>query len=115
MHFLKKQDFNKKIFFYIFFLFINSNYLFASPTEEDLKNISSEIYNLILQAKSTFENGDILSTCNIAYAVIIKWKNLDINQIEPVLIDKYYLIDSLLEQNKSKLDDICLIENSMNP
>jgi len=56
-----------------------------------------------------------LSTCNIAYAVIIKWKNLDINQIEPVLIDKYYLIDSLLEQNKSKLDDICLIENSMNP
>ena len=115
MHFLKKQDFNKKIFFYMFFLFINSNYLFASPTMEDLKNISAEIYNLILQAKSNFEKGDILSTCNIAYSVIIKWENLDINHIEPELIDKYYLIDSLLEQNKSKLDDVCLIENSMNP
>ena len=111
MHFLKKQDFIKKVFFYIFiYMTININLLSASLTEYDLKNISNEIYNLVLQAKSTFENGDIKGSCNIAFTVLNKWENLDPSLIKQEFIDKYYLIDSLVEQNKGKLSEICQIE-----
>ncbi len=111
MHFLKKQDFIKKVFFYtLIYLTININTLSASPSEDDLKNISNEIYNLVLQAKSTFENGDIKGSCNIASSILNKWENLDLDLIEPEFIDKYYLIDSLVEQNKGKLSEICQID-----
>lgn len=111
MHFLKKQDFIKKVFFYIFiYMTININLLSASPTEDDLKNISNEIYNLVIRAKSTFENGDIKGSCNIAFTILNKWENLDPSLIEPEFIDKYYLIESLVEQNKGKLNEICQIE-----
>jgi hypothetical protein len=111
MHFLKKQDYIKKIFFYVFmFLTINTNIISASPSEEDLKKISIEIYNLVLQAKSTFENGDIMGSCNIAFSIIDKWENLNPDLIEQELIDKYYLIDGLVKQNKEKISEICQIE-----
>jgi len=116
MQFLKIQDFIKKVLFNIcFFLALDINYLTASPTEEDIKNISLEIYNLILQAKSTFESGDLQGACDIAYSILNKWENIDPNQLDSELIDKYYLLDSLVEQNKAKLNEVCLIENSMNP
>ena len=114
MQFSKLQEFIRISAFTIFLsLFTFTSY--STPTEEDLKKISQEIYDIAIQVKSAFESGDLQGACEIAYSILNKWENIDPNQLDLELVDKYYLLNSLVEQNKARLNEVCLIENSMNP
>ena len=64
MQILKLQEFIRfSAFSIVILLFTISSY--SKPTEEDLKKISPEIYNIAIQVKSAFDDDDIDLACSL--------------------------------------------------
>jgi len=81
MQILKLQEFIRvSAFVIIILLFTISSY--SMPTEEDLKKISPEIYNIVIQVKSAFEDGDIDLACSLTYSAISKWNLIDVYKLD---------------------------------
>ena len=106
MQFLKLQEFIRISAFTIFLsLFTFTSY--STPTEEDLKKISQEIYDIAIQVKSAFEDDNIDLACSLTYSAISKWNFIDVQKLDDEVFMKYILINNLISENKSKLTEIC--------
>ena len=77
------------------------------PTEEDLKKISPEIYNIAIQVKSAFDGGDIDLACSLTYSAISKLNLIDVDKLDDELFMKYIILNNLNSENKSKLTEVC--------
>jgi len=103
---LKLQEFIRvSAFAFIILLFTITSY--SMPTEEDLKKISPEIYNIAIQVKSAFEDGDIDLACSLTYSEISKWNLMDVDKLDDEMFMKYIIINNLISENKSKLIEVC--------
>ena len=106
MQFSKLQEFIRISAFTIFLsLFTFTSY--STPTEEDLKKISQEIYDISIQVKSAFEDDNIDLACSLTYSAISKWNFIDVQKLDDEVFMKYILINNLISENKSKLTEIC--------
>lgn len=106
MQFSKLQEFIRISSFTIFLsLFTFTSY--STPTEEDLKKISQEIYDIAIQVKSAFEDDNIDLACSLTYSAISKWNFIDVQKLDDEVFMKYILINNLISENKSKLTEIC--------
>ena len=106
MQFSKLQEFIRIITFTIFLsLFTFTSY--STPTEEDLKKISQEIYDIAIQVKSAFEDDNIDLACSLTCSAISKWNFIDVQKLDDEVFMKYILINNLISENKSKLTEIC--------
>jgi hypothetical protein len=106
MQFSKLQEFIRISAFTIFLsLFTFTSY--STPTEEDLKKISQEIYDIAIQVKSAFEDDNIDLACSLTYSAISKWNFIDVQKLDDEVFMKYILINNLISENKSKLTEIC--------
>jgi len=71
MQILKLQEFIRVgAFTVILSLFTFISY--STPTEEDLKKISPEIYNIAIQVKLAFDDANIDLACSLTYSAISK-------------------------------------------
>ena len=106
MQFSKLQEFIRINAFTIFLsLFTFTSY--STPTEEDLKKISQEIYDIAIQVRSAFEDDNIDLACSLTYSAISKWNFIDVQKLDDEVFMKYILINNLISENKSKLTEIC--------
>jgi len=89
MQFLKLQEFIRVgAFTVILSLFTFISY--STPTEEDLKKISPEIYDIAIQFKSAFEGGNIERACSLTFSAISKWNYLDVQKLDNELFINMY-------------------------
>ena len=106
MQFSKLQEFIRISAFTIFLsLFTFTSY--STPTEEDLKKISQEIYDIAIQVKSAFEDDNIDLACSLTYSAISKWNLIDVDKLDDELFMKYIILNNLISENKSKLTEVC--------
>ena len=106
MQILKLQEFIRvSAFAFILLLFTITSY--SMPTEDDLKKISPEIYNIAIQVKSAFEDGDIDLACSLTYSAISKWNLMNVDKLDDEMFMKYIIINNLISENKSKLIEVC--------
>ena len=106
MQILKLQEFIRvSALTIIILLFTITSY--SIPTEEDLKKISPEIYNIAIQVKSAFDGGDIDLACSLTYSAISKWNLIDVDKLDDELFMKYIILNNLISENKSKLTEVC--------
>ena len=106
MQFSKLQEFIRISAFTIFLSLLTFT-SYSTPTEEDLKKISQEIYDIAIQVKSAFEDDNIDLACSLTYSAISKWNFIDVQKLDDEVFMKYILINNLISENKSKLTEIC--------
>jgi hypothetical protein len=106
MQFLKLQEFIRVGAFTVILSLITF-ISYSTPTEEDLKKISPEIYDITIQVKSAFEGGNIELACSLTLSAISKWNFIDVQKLDDELFIKYELINNQISDNKSKLIEIC--------